>query len=62
MDTQTHSQRKTLLSLKRVRNNHNSSLKKAERAAPAQIEWEMSALDALEVNYLTRFNKSINTH
>lgn len=62
MNTRASTQRNALIELKKAQCAQSSSSKKKTLAHAVPIEWEMSALDALEVNYLTRTNRSINAH
>lgn len=62
METRANTPRNAPLELKKNRCANSSSLKKKALIQIKPIEWEMSAHEALEVNYLTRTNRSINAH
>ena len=62
MDTRANTQRIALLELKKAQSAKNTSAKKKTLVQIAPIDWEMSAHEALEVNYLTRTMRSINPH
>ncbi|KZZ00819.1 hypothetical protein A3765_13410 [Oleiphilus sp. HI0130] len=66
MDTQDNTphnrQHNTLIALKKLESANSASSMQATRVQIAPVEWEMSAHEALEVNYLTRTNRSINAH
>lgn len=59
MDTRANTQRIALLELKKAQFAKSTSAKKKTLVQIAPIDWEMSAHEALEVNYLTRTMRSI---
>lgn len=61
MDMQSNNKRRSAKSRGKVHATVNLASTQRSSANHTPIKWEMSALEALEVNYLTRVNRSINT-
>ncbi len=62
MDTLANTQRIALLEPKKAQCAKSTSAEKKTLVQIAPIDWEMSAHEALEVNYLKRTMRSINPH